>query len=68
MILQNNSSLQETSKDSVQLIFPDPDEALVDRLAYRLGIRRIGWIFTDLIPNDKRSGNSPVIHHRGDMV
>jgi len=50
------------------LTFPDPHEALVDKLAYHLGIRRIGWIFTDLIPNDKRSGNGPVLHHRGNMV
>ncbi|CAF3996879.1 unnamed protein product [Rotaria magnacalcarata] len=56
---------QETSKDSVQLIFPDPQEATIHKVAYRLGIRRIGWIFTDLIPNDKRSGTGPVIHHRG---
>ncbi|CAF4439116.1 unnamed protein product [Rotaria socialis] len=56
---------QETSKDSAQLIFPDPQEATIDKLAYRLGIRRIGWIFTDPISNDKRSGTGPVIHHRG---
>ncbi|CAF3342319.1 unnamed protein product [Rotaria socialis] len=59
--------LQETSKDSVQLIFPDPHEAIVDELAYRLGIGRIGSIFTDLIPDDKRSDTRSVIHHRGHM-
>ncbi|CAF2958535.1 unnamed protein product [Rotaria sp. Silwood2] len=58
---------QETSKDNVQLMFPDPHEDIVDELAYRLGICRIGWIFTDLIPDDKRSGTGPVIHHRGSM-
>ncbi|CAF0810758.1 unnamed protein product [Rotaria sp. Silwood1] len=58
---------QETSKDSVELIVPDPHEDIVDELAYCLGIRRIGWIFTDLIPDDKRSGAGPVIHHRGNM-
>lgn len=40
----------------------------MDKIAYRLGIRRIGWIFTDLIPNDKRIGPGPVLHHRGNMV
>ncbi|CAF3569281.1 unnamed protein product [Rotaria sordida] len=58
---------QETSKDSVELIFPDSHEGIVDELADCLGIRRIGWIFTDLIPNDKRLGTGPVVHHRGNM-
>ncbi|CAF1290011.1 unnamed protein product [Adineta ricciae] len=56
---------QETSKDEVQLVLPDPRETLVENLAHRLGLRRIGWIFTDLIPNNKRMGDGPVLHHRG---
>ncbi|CAF4294307.1 unnamed protein product, partial [Adineta steineri] len=58
---------QDTSKDDVQLIFPDPHETIVDELAHRLGIRRIGWIFTDLISNNTRAGTGSVLHHRGNM-
>jgi len=47
------------------LVLPDPDETIVDKLAAKLGLRRIGWIFTDLIPNNNRSTNGPVLHHRG---
>ncbi|UJR36531.1 hypothetical protein I4U23_029252 [Adineta vaga] len=56
---------QDTSKDEVHLNLPDPHEAIVEKIAHRLGLRRIGWIFTDLIPNNKRIGTGPVIHHRG---
>jgi nuclear protein localization family protein 4 len=59
---------QETSRDSVKLNLPDPHEALIDDLARRLNIRRIGWIFTDLIPDDSKSRGGPVLHHRGNVV
>ncbi|CAF1471724.1 unnamed protein product [Rotaria magnacalcarata] len=58
---------QETSRDSVKLILPDPHEALINDLARRLNIRRIGWIFTDLIPDESKSGGGPVLHHRGNV-
>ncbi|CAF3287242.1 unnamed protein product [Rotaria sp. Silwood2] len=58
---------QETSRDSVKLNLPDPHEALIDDLARRLNIRRIGWIFTDLIPDESKSGGGPVLHHRGNV-
>ena len=38
-------------------------------IANRLGIRRIGWIFTDLVPDDGQiGGGGPVLHHRGNVV
>jgi hypothetical protein len=40
----------------------------MDDLAQRLNMRRLGWIFTDLIPDENKSGPGPVIHHRGNMV
>jgi hypothetical protein len=59
---------QETSRDSVKLNLPDPQEALIDDLARRLNIRRIGWIVTDLVPDESKSGGGPVMHHRGNVV
>ncbi|CAF1251123.1 unnamed protein product [Adineta ricciae] len=58
---------QETSRDSVKLNLPDPHEALIDDLARRLNVRRIGWIFTDLVPDESKSGGGPVLHHRGNV-
>eukprot|EP00092_Neocalanus_flemingeri_P040163 GFUD01043748.1.p1 GENE.GFUD01043748.1~~GFUD01043748.1.p1 ORF type:complete len:467 (+),score=99.14 GFUD01043748.1:53-1453(+) len=40
---------QETSKDTLKLL-PDPKEEVVEEIAANLGLRRVGWIFTDLIP------------------
>ncbi len=60
--------IQETSRDSVKLNLPDPQEALIDDLARRLNIRRIGWILTDLVPDESKSGGGPVVHHRGNVV
>ncbi|XP_012271520.1 nuclear protein localization protein 4 homolog isoform X2 [Orussus abietinus] len=42
---------QESTRDSVSLL-PDEKEALVDDLARSLNLRRVGWIFTDLIADD----------------
>lgn len=53
---------QSSSRDSVQLA-PDPREALLEELAQRLGLRRVGWIFTDLLPLDTAAGT--VQHIRG---
>lgn len=46
---------QETSADCVRLL-PDDREAVVDELANALGLRRVGWIFTDLIAEDAQAG------------
>lgn len=52
----------------MKLNLPDPQEALIEDLARRLNIRRIGWIFTDLVPDESKSGGGPVLHHRGNVV
>lgn len=52
----------------MNLTLPDPQEALIEDLARRLNIRRIGWILTDLVPDETKSGGGPVIHHRGNVV
>nr|XP_034830337.1 nuclear protein localization protein 4 homolog [Maniola hyperantus] len=43
---------QECTRDSVRLA-DDEHEALVEELARRLGLRRVGWLFTDLLPKDR---------------
>jgi len=40
---------QESSKDTLKLL-PDPKEEVVEEIAANLGLRRVGWIFTDLVP------------------
>ena len=59
---------QETSRDSVKLTLPDPQEGFIDDLAQRLNMCRIGWIFTDLIPDETQVNKGLVTHHRGNMV
>ncbi|XP_035743841.1 nuclear protein localization protein 4 homolog isoform X2 [Vespa mandarinia] len=46
---------QESTKDSIKLL-PDEKETLVDELARSLNLKRIGWIFTDLIADDVKKG------------
>ncbi|KAL1471191.1 hypothetical protein MTO96_023838 [Rhipicephalus appendiculatus] len=46
---------QESTPDAVKLL-PDEKEQLVDELASRLGLVRVGWIFTDLVPEDLQKG------------
>nr|CAG4636997.1 EOG090X05T8 [Ceriodaphnia reticulata]SVE72923.1 EOG090X05T8 [Ceriodaphnia reticulata] len=46
---------QESTRDSVRLL-PDPRQSLVDRLAAKLGLVCIGWIFTDLVTEDASKG------------
>ena len=41
---------------------------LMEDLARRLNIRRIGWIFTDLVPDENKSTGGSVLHHRGNVV
>lgn len=55
---------QGGGRDLVQLQ-PDPKEPLLQRLASRLGLRRLGWIFTDLLPDDVAAGT--VKHIRSDL-
>ncbi|KAK9887863.1 hypothetical protein WA026_000171 [Henosepilachna vigintioctopunctata] len=46
---------QESTRDSIRLL-PDDKEELVDQIADALGLRRVGWIFTDLMPEDVQTG------------
>lgn len=46
---------QESTRDSVRLVH-DQKEELVDQIAESLGLRRVGWIFTDLVPLDLQTG------------
>lgn len=46
---------QESTRDSVVLL-PEEKEELVEELARQLGLRRVGWIFTDLIADDVKKG------------
>jgi len=40
---------QESSKDTLRIL-PDPKEEVVEEIAEHLGLTRVGWIFTDLVP------------------
>ncbi|XP_047024530.1 nuclear protein localization protein 4 homolog isoform X2 [Helicoverpa zea] len=53
---------QTSTRDSVALQ-PDPRAPLLAELARRLGLRAVGWIFTDLLPLDTATGT--VRHIRG---
>ncbi|XP_058797778.1 nuclear protein localization protein 4 homolog isoform X2 [Phymastichus coffea] len=46
---------QESTKDSIVLL-PDEKEAIVDELAQFLNLKKVGWIFTDLIADDVKKG------------
>ncbi|XP_026324791.1 nuclear protein localization protein 4 homolog [Hyposmocoma kahamanoa] len=46
---------QTGSRDLV-VLQTDPKEQVLEELAKRLGLRRVGWIFTDLLPDDVAKG------------
>ncbi|XP_047505181.1 nuclear protein localization protein 4 homolog [Pieris napi] len=46
---------QECSRDHIALA-PDDKEQLLNEIAARLGLRRVGWVFTDLMPLDLAAG------------
>lgn len=46
---------QEGSRDYLRLL-PDEKAPLVDRIARELGLVKVGWIFTDLIPENLQKG------------
>ena len=48
-------SLQTGTPDSIELN-DDPHRELVDKVAADLGLQTVGWIFTDLLPEDVRKG------------
>lgn len=43
---------QESGRDYVKLQWPEPNEEEVNSIATDLGLVRVGWIFTDLIPEE----------------
>lgn len=47
---------QETTRDMVRLALEQMNLTDVDSIAHTLGYQRIGWIFTDLVPDDKQKG------------
>lgn len=38
------------------MLLPDEKETQVDELAQSLGLKKVGWIFTDLIADDIKKG------------
>lgn len=55
---------QKSSKNVLELL-EDPLEGQVNRLADAVGIRPVGWIFTDLLADDLNKGT--VKHFRGNI-
>lgn len=53
---------QESTRNSIKLT-PDERAEEIDELAAKLGLRKVGWIFTDLIADNAASGT--VKHIRG---
>ena len=53
---------QESTRDSVKLL-ADPRQKAVDEIADKLGLRCVGWVFTDLLSEDASKGT--VRHTRG---
>lgn len=47
---------QESTRDKVDLLLDHMDLKDVDFIAHSLGYKRVGWIFTDLVPEDKQKG------------
>ena len=56
---------QINTKSHVEIL-EDPAEEDVNKVAERLGIWPVGWIFTDLIADDLSKGT--VKHFRGNIV
>eukprot|EP00088_Acartia_fossae_P063843 TRINITY_DN7822_c0_g1_i1.p1 TRINITY_DN7822_c0_g1~~TRINITY_DN7822_c0_g1_i1.p1 ORF type:complete len:587 (-),score=98.42 TRINITY_DN7822_c0_g1_i1:374-2134(-) len=51
---------QESSKDHINIL-PDPRADIVEEIANGLGLTKVGWIFTDLVP----AANGQVKNYRG---
>ncbi|XP_054155355.1 nuclear protein localization protein 4 homolog [Oppia nitens] len=47
---------QECNRDFIKLMTPDNNCKVAEFIASQLGLQRIGWIFTDLIPEDNQKG------------
>ncbi|XKL67144.1 hypothetical protein PGB90_010564 [Kerria lacca] len=46
---------QDSTRDSIKLL-PDEKETIVEEIAQKLGLTRVGWIFTDLIADNIQHG------------
>lgn len=53
--------MQESTRDGIKLL-PDDKEMIVEDLAQKLGLKRVGWIFTDLIADDIQRGTVIFAH------
>jgi len=53
---------QESSKDTLRIL-PDPNDEIVEEAASKMGLRKVGWIFTDLVPSATTANK--VKHFRG---
>lgn len=42
----------------------DPHAEVVDCVASKMGLRRVGWIFTDLLAEDVRAGTVRYLRHK----
>jgi len=51
---------QESSKDTLRIL-EDPNDEVVEEAASKMGLRKVGWIFTDLVP----LSNGQVKYFRG---
>ena len=50
MMMTINEPPQESSKDTLRIL-PDPNDEIVEEAASKMGLRKVGWIFTDLVPS-----------------
>lgn len=57
-----NTTLQTSTPISLSIL-PDPHEEIVDQIAAGLGLARVGWIFTDLVPSKHEQGMRHAIYH-----
>ena len=57
--------MQIDTKNSVELLDDDRSHA-VEHVASQLGLRQVGWIFTDLVAQDLKKGT--VKYFRGNVV
>ncbi|CAG0887577.1 unnamed protein product [Darwinula stevensoni] len=53
---------QESTRDTIQML-PDPKEELVKEIGKQLGLQCVGWIFTDLVAEDKTKGTVKYIRN-----
>lgn len=53
---------QASTADSLEL-FEDPRAGKVDEIASKLGVRKIGWILTDLVAEDLKLGTVKHLRH-----